>query len=77
MASINGQVSEPMLAILEADEFGPKGLKIVAMSPGFVRSNLRGTSKEARSGWGKARDPGESGELVLSTVQGKRDADVG
>ncbi|KAF2491252.1 short chain dehydrogenase/reductase [Lophium mytilinum] len=66
-----------MLAILEARDYGPQGLKVFAMSPGFVRSNLRGTSEEARSGWGRAGDPEVSGELVLSIVEGKRDGDVG
>ena len=47
------------------------------MSPGFVRSNLRGPSEEARSGWGKAGDPEDSGRIVLDIVNGKRDADVG
>ncbi len=66
-----------MLAVLEAGEYGPKGLKVFVMSPGFVRSNLRGSTEEARSGWGKAGDPEVSGQIVLSIVQGKRDADVG
>lgn len=66
-----------MLAILEARDYGPKGLKVFVMSPGFVRSNLRGSSEEARSGWGEAGDPEVSGELLLSIVQGHRDADVG
>lgn len=66
-----------MLAVLEAGEYGSKGLKVFVMSPGFVRSNLRGSSEEARSGWGKAGDPEVSGQIVLSIVQGKRDADVG
>lgn len=66
-----------MLAALEAREYGPKGIKVFAMSPGFVRSNLRGPSEEARSGWGKAGDPDVSGEIVLGILQGKRDADVG
>ena len=66
-----------MVAVLEARDYGPKGLKVFAMSPGFVRSNLRGPDEEARSGWGKAGDPEVSGEIVLSIVQGKRDADVG
>ncbi|KAA8648043.1 hypothetical protein EYZ11_006112 [Aspergillus tanneri] len=52
-------------------------LKIFMMCPGFVRSNLRGHSEEARSGWGHAGDPDVSGETVLSIVQGERDADVG
>lgn len=66
-----------MLAVLDAKENGPKGLKVYAMSPGFVRSNLHGTSEEEKSGWSKAGDPMVSGELVLDIVQGKRDADVG
>jgi NAD(P)-dependent dehydrogenase (short-subunit alcohol dehydrogenase family) len=66
-----------MIAVLEARDYGPQGLKVFVISPGFVRSNLRGTSEEARSGWGQAGDPLVSGELILSVVQGKRDADVG
>lgn len=66
-----------MLAVLEAGKWGPEGLKVFVMSPGFVRSNLRGPSEEARSGWGKAGDPAVSGQIVLDIVQGKRDADVG
>jgi NAD(P)-dependent dehydrogenase (short-subunit alcohol dehydrogenase family) len=66
-----------MLAVLEARDFGSQGLKVFAVSPGFVVSNLRGTSEEARSGKGKAADPKSSGELILSIVRGERDADVG
>jgi hypothetical protein len=58
-------------------EFGSKGLKVFAMCPGFVVSNLRGTSDEARSGWGGAGDPQVSGKTVLSIIQGERDADAG
>ena len=66
-----------MLAVLEFRDYGAEGLKVFVMSPGFVRSNLRGTSEEARSGWGGAGDPEVSGELALGIIQGKRDADVG
>ena len=66
-----------MLAVMETREYGPRGLKVFAMSPGFVRSNLRGSSDEARSGWGKAGDPEVSGETILSILQGKRDGDKG
>ena len=66
-----------MLVVLEAGEYGPKGLKVFALSPGFVVSNLRGKSEEARTGWGKAGDPAISGEIVLDILQGKRDTDVG
>jgi NAD(P)-dependent dehydrogenase (short-subunit alcohol dehydrogenase family) len=66
-----------MIAIIEARDFGPKGLKVFPICPGFVVSNLRGDNDEARSGWGHAGDPADSGNLVLSIVEGKRDADVG
>ena len=66
-----------MLAVLESRDYGSQGLKVFVVSPGFVRSNLRGTSEEARSGWGKAGDPESSGETILSVIKGERDADVG
>lgn len=66
-----------MLAVLEARDYGSEGLKVFALSPGFVVSNLRGPSDEARTGWGKAGDPEVSGHVVLSIVRGERDADVG
>ena len=66
-----------MLAIQESVEFDSTALKVFAMCPGFVRSNLRGQSEEDRSGGGRAGDPKVSGELLLSIIQGKRDADAG
>jgi len=39
-----------MIALREHHEFAEKGLKVFAMCPGFVVSNLRGTSEELRSG---------------------------
>lgn len=66
-----------MLAVIDNRDFGPKGLKVFTMSPGFVVSNLRGTSEEARTGWGGAGDPEVSGQTLLSILQGKRDSDVG
>jgi NAD(P)-dependent dehydrogenase (short-subunit alcohol dehydrogenase family) len=66
-----------MLAVLEHRDYANKGLKVFALSPGFVVSNLRGSSEEARTGWGQAGDPMGSGQIVLNIVQGKRDADVG
>jgi hypothetical protein len=47
------------------------------VSPGFVVSNLRGTSEEERSGWGGAGDPAVSGQLILEILEGERDGDVG
>lgn len=65
-----------MLAIVEGVEFGPH-LKVFPVCPGFVRSNLRGESEEARSGAGQAGDPEVSGQMILNIIQGNRDADVG
>ncbi|KAI9783149.1 MAG: hypothetical protein M1835_003876 [Candelina submexicana] len=66
-----------MFAVVEARDYGPKGLKVFPMCPGFVVSNLRGTSDDARTGGGQAGDPMDSGKLILSIIQGERDADVG
>jgi NAD(P)-dependent dehydrogenase (short-subunit alcohol dehydrogenase family) len=63
-----------MLAVLEARDYGP-ALKVFAMSPGFVRSNLRGTTEEERSGWGRAGDAEESGRLLLAILRGERDGE--
>ena len=66
-----------MIALQEHIEFAEKGLKVFAMSPGFVVSNLRGTSEELRSGWGKAGPASVSGQIMLTILDGKRDEDVG
>jgi NAD(P)-dependent dehydrogenase (short-subunit alcohol dehydrogenase family) len=66
-----------MIALREHIQFAEKGLKVFAMSPGFVVSNLRGTSEELRSGWGKAEPASVSGEIMLNILDGKRDEDVG
>ncbi|KAJ5147893.1 short chain dehydrogenase/reductase [Penicillium atrosanguineum] len=66
-----------MLAVLEARDYGPQGIKVFVLSPGLFRSNLRGTSEEAKSGWGKAEDPEGAAEVVLSILQGNRDSEVG
>lgn len=66
-----------MLAIQEWTDFRGKGLKTFAFLPGFVRSNLRGTSEEARSGWGKAGDPEDSGKGILKIIRGDRDGEAG
>lgn len=66
-----------MLAMHEQLEVLDTGLKVVALSPGLVVSNLRGTSEEARSAYGQAGDPADSARLVLSVIRGERDADIG
>lgn len=66
-----------MLALREHIRFADQGLKVFAMSPGFVVSKLRGTSEELRSGWGKAGPASVAGETMLSILEGNRDDDVG
>jgi len=66
-----------MIALREHHKFAEKGLKVFAMSPGFVVSNLRGTSEELRSGWGKAGPASVAGEMMLRILDGGRDEDVG
>lgn len=66
-----------MVMVEEAKVFKDTSLKVIAVCPGFVVSNLRGETEEARTGGGKAGDPMDSGRTILSIVQGKRDADLG
>ena len=66
-----------MLAVWENVEHGKKGLKVFAVCPGFVVSNLRGKDEDSRTGWGKASSADTSGELMLAIIRGDRDADVG
>ena len=66
-----------MVALQEHATFAEKGLKVFAMCPGFVVSNLRGPSEELRTGWGKAGPASESGNTLFSILEGKRDGDVG
>ncbi|KAJ9302338.1 hypothetical protein DTO271G3_1204 [Paecilomyces variotii] len=48
----------------EKEDDGKAGVKVFAVCPGLVRTNLRG-------------DPEEAGWLMLSILEGERDADVG
>jgi NAD(P)-dependent dehydrogenase (short-subunit alcohol dehydrogenase family) len=66
-----------MIALREHQAYVDQGLKVFAMSPGFVVSNLRGTTEELRTGWGQAGPASVAGETMLSILDGKRDADVG
>jgi len=65
-----------MVALFEHADYGNE-IKVFAMSPGFVVSNLRGTTEELQSGWGQAGDPKTAGETLLAILKGERDADVG
>ncbi|KAK4864591.1 hypothetical protein LT330_009586 [Penicillium expansum] len=66
-----------MIMIQDWVESRDTPLKVFAVCPGFVRSNLRGTSEEERSGWGNASDPSISGNTILGILEGRRDAEVG
>ena len=65
------------IALQESILYRETPLKVFVMCPGLVVSNLRGTSEDARTGWGMAGDPEVSGQTLLSIIDGKRDADVG
>lgn len=66
-----------MVVIQDWKEARGTALKVFAICPGFVESNLRGTSEEQRTGGGTAGDPMVSGQLILSIIEGKRDQDEG
>lgn len=65
------------IALQESIEMEETALKVFAVCPGFVRSNLRGPDPDAVSGRGAAKDPAMAGKLMLSIIQGERDAGVG
>jgi NAD(P)-dependent dehydrogenase (short-subunit alcohol dehydrogenase family) len=66
-----------IFTVMEKRNYNDKGVKAIAMCPGFVVSNLRGTSEEARNPGGAAGDPAVSGKLVLSILSGERDGELG
>jgi NAD(P)-dependent dehydrogenase (short-subunit alcohol dehydrogenase family) len=66
-----------MLILQELVGLGDAPLKIFAVCPGFVRSNIAGTGEVGRIRNSKAGDPEDSARLILSVIQGKRDEDVG
>ncbi|KAH6867732.1 short chain dehydrogenase/reductase [Thelonectria olida] len=65
-----------MIAMHEQLEVAGTPLKVRIMCPGFVVSNLRGTSEAARTAGGYAGDPANSARLLLSIVRGERDDDA-
>lgn len=66
-----------MLTVQDSKVLGKQGVKVFAVCPGLVVSNLRGRGDEQRSAGGKASDPEESGRTMLRIIEGGRDADVG
>lgn len=65
-----------MVAVQESMEVRSTAMKVFAVCPGLVRSNLREFSEEARSCWGSAGDPLISGRMVLDIIQGSWDEDA-
>ncbi|KAH2533333.1 hypothetical protein KXW12_002795 [Aspergillus fumigatus] len=65
------------LVVQQHKQFSPKGIRVFAVCPGLVRSNLRGKSEEDVSAGGRAGDPMVPAEMILGIIQGKRDADAG
>lgn len=68
-----------MLMVQDAKELGPKGVKVWAMCPGFVESNLRGKTQEdydvaAKRG---ALPASTSAETAMRIITGGEDANVG
>ncbi|KAJ5724582.1 hypothetical protein N7493_006310 [Penicillium malachiteum] len=66
-----------MATVQQHKRFHSQNIRVYAYCPGFVRSNLRGESEQARSGGGFAGDPMDSARGILDICEGKRDADVG
>ncbi len=54
-----------------------QGVKVFAVCPGLVESNLRGRGDQERTAGGRAGDPEVSGQTILQIIEGGRDADVG
>lgn len=65
-----------MLAACHVMELGPRGVKVWAVCPGYVVTNLGGGDREAKERTGATSASG-SAELVKSVVEGGRDGDVG
>ncbi|KAI9148837.1 Short-chain dehydrogenase/reductase tropE [Paramyrothecium foliicola] len=65
-----------MVAMHEQLEVKGTPLKVRILCPGYVISNLRGTSEEERTGGGHATDPQESADLILSILRGEREEDA-
>lgn len=54
-----------------------KNVKVFAICPGLVRSNLRGESEEAVNAGGRAGDPLNSAKFLFDIANGKWDAEDG
>lgn len=56
---------------------GKRGIKVFAICPGLVESELRGSTEEQRTCGGRAGSAEGSGRFIQSVVEGERDEDVG
>lgn len=54
----------------------PDGVKVFAISPGFLATGLGGIGGEKLRALG-ALDPAEGGKFIRDVVEGKRDGDAG
>jgi NAD(P)-dependent dehydrogenase (short-subunit alcohol dehydrogenase family) len=54
----------------------PDNVKVFAISPGFLATNLAGATPEQLRSMG-AQEPSFGAEFVRDVVEGKRDADAG
>ncbi len=67
-----------MVALQESITFSSTALKVFAVCPGTVKSNInRGESDEIQKVNSNAGDPETSGEIILSIIKGERDLDAG
>lgn len=66
-----------MLTVYQNQKLGPKGIKVFAVGPGLMDTNLRGKEYYCRTAGGNAVDPMVAGEWFLSIANGERDEDVG
>ena len=66
-----------MLVLQDSKNLEKHGVKVFAVCPGLVESNLRGQDQEERSAGGKAGSPEKSGQTILRIIEGERETDVG
>nr|POE62249.1 short-chain dehydrogenase/reductase trope [Quercus suber] len=66
-----------MVAIEDARTLVPQGIKVFAVCPGLVESNLRGSAPEEVSAGGTAISADTSGNFIKDILEGQRDADTG
>jgi NAD(P)-dependent dehydrogenase (short-subunit alcohol dehydrogenase family) len=66
-----------MLMVSQHKEFQKKGIKVWAICPGYVITNLTGEADRENRAKQGAESPAISAQTIRSVVEGKRDQDVG